>query len=389
MLSVLGLVAAVAVLILVLSVMNGFDREMRERILSLVPHVTVHGLEPIHDWDGLVANIESHPEVQAASPVTMFNAMILRGSDVETALVTGLSAQRERNIGQLTPFLSENALENLASQANGLILGGALATRLNLKTGGQTRLMLLPAGEDFSNTDGQGPLLLDFVVVGILNSGTEVDQSLALVDFAHTYERLGMPVSAQGVRVVLHDLFAASRLAWELVRSLEGPYYTTDWMRTHGNLYHAIQLSRNLIMILLVSIIAVAAFNIVASLVLIVLDKRADIAVLRSLGATPGDINRIFIIQGLLIGLLGCALGTLLGLLVAPVAGDAVQALEGLFTIKFLSSDVYPISYLPVDVRWEDVAAINATAMAMCFLASLIPARRAALIAPADALRWE
>lgn len=236
---------------------------------------------------------------------------------------------------------------------------------------------------------GQPARLLNFAVVGLLESGTEVDQSLALIDFAHTYERLGEPVSAQGVRVVLHDLFAASRLSWELVRTLDGPYYTTDWVRTHGNLYHAIQLSRNLVLILLVSIIAVAAFNIVASLVLIVVDKTADIAVLRSLGATPGDINRIFVIQGLLIGLLGCALGTLAGILVAPVAGDAVSGLESLLGIKFLSSDVYPISYLPVDVRWQDVLVINAAAMAMCFLAAIIPARRAALIAPADALRWE
>ncbi|MFT5481949.1 MAG: lipoprotein-releasing system permease protein [Halieaceae bacterium] len=389
LLSILGMVLAVALLILVLSIMNGFDREMRERILALVPHVTVHSLDPIEDWPALVAQIETHPGVKNAAPFVQFHGMLLRGGVVETAIVTGISPQRELDIGQLTPFLGPGVLEALVTDPRGLVLGAGLARRMDLTTGDAVRLLLMEDPQGSLQNSALGGDILEFTVSGILDSGTEVDESLALLNFERTYQRLQRPEKVLGARVVLKDLFSAPQLAWELVKTLPGPYYATDWMRSHGNLYQAIQLSRNLIGVLLVSIIAVAAFNVVASLVLVVIDKQADIAVLRSLGATPRDINAIFIVQGLLIGLVGCLGGTVVGLIIAPLAGDFVAWLESLFAIKFLSSDVYPINYLPVDVRWSDIALINIAALAMSFLASLIPARRAALVAPAQALRWE
>jgi lipoprotein-releasing system permease protein len=389
LLSILGMVAAVALLILVLSVMNGFDREMRERILALVPHVTIHSLEPVAEWESLVKHIETHPEVDSATPFVQFNGMLLRGSKVETVVVTGIAPIREQEIGQLTPYLSADALSQLAANSRGLILGASLAERLGLDVGKPVKILLLEDPQASLQSGLNDSEMLEFTLVGLLDSGTEIDESLALVDFEHTYQRLGRPIAVLGTRVVVEDLFEAPRIAWELIQTLTGPYYATNWMRTHGNLYQAIQLSRKLIGLLLISITAVAAFNVVASLVLVVVDKRADISVLRSMGATPRDINFVFLVQGLLIGVVGCLGGTACGLLVTPVAGDLVAWIESLFSVQFLSSDVYPINYLPVDVRWTDVLIINVAALVMCFLAALIPARRAALLAPAEALRWE
>ncbi|MEE4193256.1 MAG: FtsX-like permease family protein, partial [Halieaceae bacterium] len=219
--------------------------------------------------------------------------------------------------------------------------------------------------------------------------GTELDEALAVVHLDQAAVLAGTGGSVHGFRVAVEDVFAAPRMGWELVNALPPGFYATDWTQTHGNLYAAIQMSRDLVILLLFSIIAIAAFNVVSSLVLVVVDKRADIAILRAQGARPGDIGGIFLRQGLLIALAGTLLGSALGIAASLGVTDLVAGLERWLGIRFLDTDVYPIGYLPSDLRVEDLLLINGVAVILCFLAALYPARRAARLPPADALRHE
>jgi len=384
LLSVLGMVLAIALLILVLSVMNGFDREMRDHILALVPQLTVKSWIPVEDWTDHRAVMHSHPQVEAAAPFVQLQGMLVRDDKIDTTLLHGIDLAEEEKLAGLPRVLSPADRERFAAQGRGLLLGKALARRLGAEVGDRITL-IIPAAAGADNRTRFEHLQLS----GLLDTGTELDESAAFLHLAEAARLAGTPGLVHGYRLQLRDLFQAPRIGWELVSNLPQGFYANDWTQTHGNLYAAIQMSRDMVGILLLSIIAIAAFNVVSSLVLVVIDKRADIAILRALGASPSDINGIFLQQGLLIALLGTLVGSVLGILASFWVTDIVAWLEQLLGISFLNTDVYPIAYLPSDLRVEDVVVINAVAVLLCFLASVYPARRAAQLPPAEALRHE
>ena len=384
MLSILGIVLAITLLIIVLSVMNGFDREMREHILGVVPQLTIKSYFPVENWEEQMSQLEQHPEVSGVAPYLQVQAMLVNGVDIDTTLVNGISLAAEKQLGALQRVLSPEEMEVFTGQEDGVLLGTELARRLGLEHGDQLTV-IVPATAD----TGASTRYHYLRVSGLIDSGTELDQVAAFAHLAMVADLAGTPGAVHGFRLVLDDLFSASRIGWELVSALPAGYYASDWTMTHGNLYAAIQLSRDLIGFLLLSIIAIAAFNVVSSLVLVVIDKQSDIAILRAQGATPNAINGIFLLQGLLIALIGAGGGSLLGIAGSFWVADIVTLIESLFSVQFLTTDIYPVSYIPSDLRLTDVLAINLVTLVMCFLAALYPARRAAKLPPADALRHE
>jgi len=379
-LSMLGLVLAISLLIIVLSVMNGFDKEMRERILGLVPHITLYSASPITDWHKEVTQLEHHPEVAAVAPFAQFDALITRGTDIETVRGIGLDPHEEGSLKALLPYLEAKQADHFREHQDGLILGAGVAQHLGVEVG--EHLSLIVPG---ANREGNAAATRFKTVQlsAILNTGTELDQAIALVHLAVASDLAGLHGNVSGFRVTTRQLFDVQRIAVELQDLLPPGFYSTNWMMTHGNLYSAIQLSRDLVSILLFSIIGVAAFNVVSSLVLVVLDKQGNIAILRTLGATGADIAWIFVLQGAMIGLVGVVLGSIAGMVGSLAVPGFVGWLEQLLGMRFLNTDVYPVSFLPVDLLVRDVLTVGGIALGMCVLAAIYPARRAAKMAPA------
>ena len=385
-LSMLGLVLAIGLLIIVLSVMNGFDKEMRERILGLVPHVTVYAHQPIVDWRERAQTLAQHPDVVEVTPFTQFDALFMRGTDIETARGIGLDTDDPAAMGRLLRNLSAAEITAFQQQPDGLILGVGIADRLGVAVGEQLTL-IVPGANPASGA--RATRFETLQLTAVLDTGTELDQGAALVHLSLASRLAGLDDAVSGLRVVTGKLFEVSRIGWELMNNLPPGYYTTNWMMTHGNLYAAIQLSRDLVSILLFSIIGVAAFNVVSSLVLVVFDKQGNIAILRTLGASGGDIAWIFVLQGAMIGVVGVVLGSLLGALGSLVVPGLVGWLERLLDMRFLNTDVYPVSFLPVDLLARDVLMVGGVAFVMCVVAAIYPARRAAALAPAQVLNQD
>ena len=379
-LSILGLVLAISLLIIVLSVMNGFDKEMRERILSLVPHITIYSDMPIVDWHKNAELLKAHPDVEEVVPFAQFDALIMRGTDIETVRGIGLDPSQNGAFAPLVPYLEAQQATHFRQQEDGLILGAGVAEHLGVTVGERVNLIVPGAGR----TGELGPTRFKTVQLSaILSTGTELDQSVALVHLALASDLAGLHGQVSGFRITTRELFNVQTIAWDLQRTLPPGFYSTNWMMTHGNLYSAIQLSRDLISILLFSIIAVAAFNVVSSLVLVVMDKQGNIAILRTLGATGADIAWVFVLQGAMIGLVGVVLGSVAGALGSQAVPSLVSWLEQLLGMRFLNTDVYPVSFLPIDLLLRDVMTVGGVALAMCVIAAIYPARRAAKMSPA------
>ncbi|MFK8048885.1 MAG: lipoprotein-releasing ABC transporter permease subunit [Halioglobus sp.] len=385
-LSMAGLVLAIALLIIVLSVMNGFDKEMRERILGLVPHVTIYSHVPITAWEDKAAMLTEHPEVVSITPFSHFDALLMHAGTIETARVIGMEIPIESGGNDLSKHLDATQLALFREDPKGLILGASIAENLGIVPG-DTLTLLVP---DMQQTQiSKGAQYETVVLRATLSTGTELDQSAALVHLPLASAVAQLDDGVSGLQITTNKLFDVSRIGWELVNSLPVGFYATNWLMTHGNLYAAIQLSRDLISILLFSIIAVAAFNVVSSLVLVVFDKRSDIAILRTLGARPSEIARIFIVQGAMIGCVGVLLGSALGVLGSYFVTDFVAALEGALDMRFLNTDVYPVSFLPVEILLNDILFVGGVAFVMCLLAAIYPALRASRLAPAAILNQE
>ena len=380
-----GLVIGVALLIVVLAVMSGFEREMRTRILGLVPHVTLLPTQSNDDWQALADRIAAEPGVAGVAPLLQLNGMLMRGDKVATALLFGVDIERELRSTALAQFTDADAVQQMQTQSDALLLGQGLAQTLGVKVGDKLNIVVPQRDDSGRMRPGVGR----FSVAGLLHSGTELDESLALLplDAARQLDRDQNHGIA--LRVMLDDLFSAPAMATHLWEQVGGSYYASDWTRSHGNLYTAIQMSKRLVGMMLAIIIAVAAFNVVSALVLVVNDKQGDIAILRSQGATGAGIVKIFLVQGFMVGLVGTLLGVALGVALSLVITDLVALLERLFHIQFLKADVYPISYLPADQRLADVLQVAATALAISSLAALYPAWRASRIEPARALRYD
>ncbi|HKZ74052.1 MAG TPA: lipoprotein-releasing ABC transporter permease subunit [Steroidobacteraceae bacterium] len=388
LMSVLGLTLGVAVLLVVLSVMNGFERELRSRILSVTSHATLMGLEgTLPDWQRAREAALRQPGVQAAVPYIEAQAMIANGRRVTGTLVRGVLPEEERRTTGIAQRLTAGRIEDLVPGEYRIVLGVALARELGVAPGGS---VVVIAPEGTATPSGVVPRMRRFRVSGLFESGMyEFDRGLALVhmqDAARLY-RLGDGVT--GIRLALDDALRAPSTVRELALALGGGFFVSDWTRDHANFFRSIELTKSMMFVILLMIVAVAAFNIVATLVMIVKEKQSDIAILRTLGAGPRNVLAIFAVQGVLIGLAGTALGALLGIVVAANLEAIIRGIESLFGTQFLDARVYYMSDLPAYVEWVDVLQVCAVAFALCALATVYPAWRAARTQPAEALRHD
>lgn len=383
--SIVSMTVGVALLILVLSVMNGFDHEMRSKILGLVPHITINAYRGDSNWEAVEKIVDATPGVLASAPYTQLNAMLLRGTDVEGVQLFGIDPERESAVSIVQQYVAAEDFAALAGDSQAIILGAALAQRLHLSAGANVNIMVPQ-----ENTQGRvTPRFARFTVAAVFHTGTEIDQSVAFIGIQPSLQLMPEGNQQRGLRLRVANTFDAPQIGWELSQHIPYGFTVRDWTRTHGNLYAAIQMSKQLVGLMLVTIIAVAAFNLVSALVMIVNDKRGDIAILRAVGASSGGIMRIFIVQGVIIALLGTVTGCLIGVALSYVVTDLVGLLESLLSIQFLHSDVYPVDYLPSDVRWQDVAMVSGTAFVLSILATLYPSWKASRVEPAEALRYE
>jgi lipoprotein-releasing system permease protein len=388
LMSVLGLMLGVATLITVLSVMNGFERELRSRILSVTSHGTLSGIEgSITDWRAIQRAAIKQPGVQAAVPYIEEQSMLSNGVYVAGAKVRGVLPAEERTATGLAQSLTMGRLEDLEPGKYRIILGSALAQELHAKVGGQ---VVLIAPEGTATPTGVVPRMRRFLVTGIFKSGMyEFDRGLALVqitDAARLY-KLGDKVT--GIRLALQDPLQAPSLVVKIARDLGGGLYVSDWTRDHVNFFRSIELTKSMMFVILLMIVGVAAFNIVATLVMIVKEKQTDIAILRTLGAGPPNILTTFAIQGVMIGLVGTLLGAGLGTVLSHNLESLVAALERALDTHFLDASVYYMSDLPAYVEWMDVVRVCTVAFLLCAVATIYPAWRASRTAPAEALRHE
>ena len=387
--SMIGLALGVVVMIVVLSVMNGFDHEMRTRVLGMVPQATIESTDPINDWQSLATKVKQNPQVAAVAPFTQMQGLLTNNGQVSKVLLNAIDPAFERNVSIIDNFMKQGKLDDLTPGSFGIVIGDKAATKLGVGLGDKVTFV---APEVSLTPAGMFPRMKRFTVVGIFHVGAgELDGYLGvtnLQDLAKMHR--WKPDQVQGLRLKFDDLFQAPRAAWNIAQQLgDDRFYARDWTRTHGNLYQAIRMEKAMIGLLLLLIVAVAAFNIISTLVMVVNDKKGDIAILRTLGATPGTIMRTFMVQGTVIGVVGTAIGAVLGILAALNVSAAISALEGLLGHKFLNADVYFIDYLPSQVQSQDVIMVCAAALVLSFLATLYPAWRAARTQPAEALRYE
>jgi lipoprotein-releasing system permease protein len=388
--SMVGIALGVAALIIVLSVMNGFQAELRNRILGVASHIEMtEKSNKLSHWQSLAKQVEVQPNVQATAPYVMAQGMLSYGQAVQGALIRGVLPAQEDKVADLGKSMQLGRLSDLVPGAFNIILGADLAYHLGVSVGDKVVLMA-PQGQ-FTPT-GVIPRLKQFKVVGLFQIGMyEYDAGLALIDIQDAAKLYRMGDQVSGLRLKINDLFDAPAMTIELNKNLYpmGAYYITDWTQQHANFFKAIQLEKRVMFIILTLIVAVAAFNIVSTLVMAVTDKRADIAIMRTLGASPKSIMQIFIIQGALIGVVGTFFGAILGIVIALNIDTIIPFIENLFQVQFLAKEVYYISELPSKLEWHDTITIIITSVILSLIATLYPSYKASKINPAEALRYE
>jgi lipoprotein-releasing system permease protein len=390
-LSVIGLSLSVAVLIIVFSVMNGFDRELRERILALVPHVTMttlrnEALMNQEQWQLIQETVEASPQVSAAAPLIQLQGMLLANGQSRGILLNGIDPAAESRVSILNDFMKQGQLADLESGEFTILIGSGIAEHLNVSVGDELTLV-----SSYLNITpmGEFPRQRTFTVGGIFTIGSQLDDNLALVHMndAQLLYRLGDNI--HGLRIQLHDLFASSSVIRDLQNRIAGDYNFGNWTLDYGNIYQNIQLSKSMVGLLLFLLIAVAAFNVVVSLFMVVKDKQADIAILRTMGSSFSSIRNIFLVQGSIIALIGTLAGLLLGILGSMYVSDFFSWLENLIGVELLSADVYPINYLPSQILAGDLILVCIISIILSLLATLYPAYSAAKVDPVKILRYE
>lgn len=382
-LSKVGLVIAVALLIAVLAVMNGFDRELKERILRVVPALTITAVEgDIDDWQRIGGIVQAmSPQISGFAPIIDEQGLIVAGNEAEPVVVFATDPAAEQQLSQFNEFVSEAAWLRWQADSQSVLLSEKMATKLQLSAG-DTAVILLPAG------GGDTPEAVGLQIAGTYNTGTEIDNHLLFAQLPVLQHYLKID-GVKTLRFALTDLLQANNVAWDLAGKLPAGYQLNTWFQTHGGLYQAIQMSKQLVTLILVVIIAVAAFNVICSMILIVTDKKGAIAILKAMGLPRSQIMHIFLWHGLVIGWVGTFIGVILGCLLALSLPNIAQLIEQIFDIQLLSTDIYPVNYLPSDLRWQDVLTVASVSVGISGLASIYPAWRAANLKPAEVLNHE
>lgn len=386
--SILGIALGVTALITVLSVMNGFQREVRTGILGMASHATVSSLDgALADWRELVDELQRQPRVLGAAPFIEAQGMLSYGQAVSGALIRGILPEQEPAVSFIGEKMIRGRLEDLRPGEFGIILGRDLAGSLGVGLGDKVTLVTPQASV---TPLGTLPRLKRFTVVGLFYVGNnEYDRALALMHLEDAAKLFQISGSATGVRLKLDDIYAAPLVARALRQQLPRDLTVTDWTQQHANFFRAVAIEKRMMFIILTLIVAVAAFNIVSTLVMVVQDKKADIAILRTLGITPRSVMAVFMVQGSIIGVFGTLLGVLGGVTLALNVETVVPFIEQVLGVRFLSPEVYLISEVPSELHWDDVTNIGSVALILSLLSTLYPAWRAARTQPAEALRYE
>jgi lipoprotein-releasing system permease protein len=386
--SILGIALGIWALISVMSVMNGFEKEIRARILGAAAHIQVMGADgTIASWEPLATAVKANPEVLAAAPFVNAQGLLTNGTTVRGVFVRGIVPELENTVADFNTHMKAGRLEDLRPGEFGIALGVALARGLRLEVGDRVTLVS-PQGQ--VTPAGLMPRLKQFTVTGIFSMDhNEFDSALALVNLRDAQVLYRMDSGVSGIRLKLKDLDRAPEVARDLAKTVTSDVFITDWTQQNVNYFRAIQIEKRMMFIILTLIIAVAAFNLVSTLVMVVTDKHPDIAILRTLGASPGSIMKIFMVQGVVIGMVGTILGVATGIVTAFNIDTVVPAIERLFHFQILSREVYYISELPSDLHWGDVVWTAVISLGLSFVATLYPSWRAARVNPAEALRYE
>jgi len=388
LISMLGIALGVAALIVVLSVMNGFGKELRERTLGMTAHATVTGQDGrLEDWQSVQTKVGIHPSVISAAPFTQNEAMLSNRNRVSGAIIRGVLPEMEPGVSEIAEKMVSGKLSDLVPGGYGIILGRELANAMGVFEGEKITLVTPQANV---TPVGVMPRLRRFTVVGVFEAGMhQFDRSMAFIHMRDAQKLFSMGERVEGVRLKLDDMFSAQSITYELNKTMGEDYWVRDWTKMHSNLFKALKTEKVVMFIILFLIVAVAAFNIISTLVMTVNDKQADIAILRTIGMTPDSLMWVFIVQGVVIGLVGTLVGVAIGVPIALNVGEIVGFVEGLFNTKFLPADVYYITDIKSDLHLVDVLTYTLSAFGLSVLATIYPAWRAAKIQPADALRYE
>jgi len=387
--SMAGIALGVTALITVLSVMNGFITELRERILGMASHVTVSGYEgELRDWRNVADQVlKMEPRVVGLAPYIRAEGMLTFGQEVSGTLIRGVSPSEEPHVSNVWEKMLQGKLTDLQPGAYNIILGKGLARSLGVVVGDKVTLVTPQA---MTTPAGILPRLKRFTVTGIFEVGhNDYDTAMSFIHIDDAAKLFRMGDGVTGIRLKLDDLFKAPWVRQDLSRNLPGLYWLSDWTLQHANFFRAVNIEKRMMFFILMLIVAVAAFNIMASLVMVVTDKQADIAILRTLGAKPRSIMFIFLIQGAIIGVIGNVIGAIGGISLALNVDTVVPFIENLFGVDFMPADVYYISDFPSELHWDDVSQITIVAFLLSVLFTIYPAWRGARTQPAEALRYE
>jgi lipoprotein-releasing system permease protein len=386
--SMLGVAVGVTALITVISVMNGFEKELRGRILGVTAHATiVERGRPLRDWRAVSKVIDRDPRVRGSAPFIRAEGMATRVGSVHGVIIEGVLPEQEPKVSVVGERMRAGRLADLKPGAYNILLGAALARALRAEVGDKITLVVPQA---MATPAGILPRLKRFTLAGVFEIGMhDYDAALAVVHLEDAARLFRIQEGVSGIRIKVDDMFAAPRISRDLIRGLPEHYAAVDWTQQHVNFFQALKTEKIVMYVILMLIVAVAAFNIISTLVMVVTDKAADIAILRTLGLTPRGIMSIFIVQGTVIGFVGTLLGLLGGVQLATHVDTIVPAIENFFQTQFLPPDIYYISELPSDMRWPDVIRIAVIAFTTCLLSTLYPAWRASRTQPAEVLRYE
>lgn len=386
--SMLGIAIAVAVLILVLSVVNGFERELKDRLLAMTAHASIEHVDgAMTDWEALSATALDNPRVRAVAPFVDGQALLVFGEQISGVKLRGVDPAAENRVSGIGEMMTEGDLVSLEPGSFNIVLGVELAKALRVGVGDKVTVTL---AEGIVTPAGVAPRMKRFVVSGLYRVGMyEFDRRLAFVNIGDAQKLYRKQNAVSGIRLAVTDIFEAPAIVREVALQHGVVVLVSDWTRRHVNFFRSIQITKSILFVILLLVVAVAAFNIVSTLVMVVKDKQADIAILRTIGARPSSILKIFMTQGSVIGIVGTAAGALFGILLAVNLENIVTSLESVFGIKFLAADVYFISDLPAELRIADVVRITSIALTLALVSTIYPAWVAARIAPAEALRYD